>query len=131
MRHSGRRQARCGRELVVRGHQGGSGVEDVDALALQHAQLPEAALDAVEGLSNVEAAKRGVPRAELAERLLGSEDGCIDPETVARPDEASRGRAVPPRDDPEPPRAGVHETTVAEPCEPVGCRLVSVWRTAG
>jgi hypothetical protein len=115
----------------VRRHEGGGGVEDADALALEHPQLPEAALDAVEGLTNVEAAKRRVVRAEHRERLLGRQDSCFDSEAGARPDEASRGRAVPPRDDPEPPWAGVHATTLAEARGGVGCRLVSVWRTAG
>ena len=61
-------------ELVVRGHERAGPVQDPDAGALESRQLPEAGLDPVQPLGDIEAADRNVSLAERAGRGCRLED---------------------------------------------------------
>ena len=79
----GVRQARCVEhasrlQLVVRGEEGPQPVEDVDAVGLEPADLPDAGLDPVQAGEHVEPGECGITRPEQAERFRRRDDLEVD-----------------------------------------------------
>ena len=85
MRQARRVEDASGLQLVVRGEERPQPVQDVDALGLEPADLPDAGLDPVQARQNVEPGECGVTRPEQAER------------SARRDDLEARPRAEPPR----------------------------------
>ena len=68
-----------GQQLVVRREQRPGAVEDDDAACGQRAERPEAVLDAVETVDDVESAERNRSRLQHRRGLLRDEDARVDP----------------------------------------------------
>ena len=68
-----------GQQLVVGREQGAGAVEHENSARGERAERPEAVLDAVEPLDDVEPAERHRSRLQRRRGLLRDEDACVDP----------------------------------------------------
>ena len=81
----------CGQQLVVRREQRAGAVEHDDAARGERAERPEAVLDAVEAVDDVEPAERDRSRLQQRRGLLGDEDPRVDPARRRRGEGDVRG----------------------------------------